>query len=260
MVEGPRDWVGSGTFLYDEIRQLRAARGDIIVSIGGATGSPLANVCESASTLSEQYKLIIDTTGANYLDFDVEGGALTDAAAIDRRNRALLVLLSDSAYSHVRVSYTLPVLPQGLTLHGEALMQNTVANGVSVEVWNVMTMDYGDSAADPTISMGIHGINAISSLHQQILTAYASSNLTSSDAWRLVGTTPMIGQNDVTTEVFTLTDAHMTKSFSTAQQIGAIRMWSLNRDHPCADSHVSLTCSSVSAQSVHYEFSSVFMS
>lgn len=45
------------------------------------------------------------------------------------------------------LSYTLPVLPAGLTADGVKLLQSCVANGVRVDVVNLMTMDYGDSAA-----------------------------------------------------------------------------------------------------------------
>lgn len=45
------------------------------------------------------------------------------------------------------LSYTLPVLPAGLTAAGVALLANAVQRGVRVDVLNIMTMDYGDSAA-----------------------------------------------------------------------------------------------------------------
>lgn len=45
------------------------------------------------------------------------------------------------------LSYTLPVLPAGLTADGVALLVNARARGVRLDVLNIMTMDYGDSAA-----------------------------------------------------------------------------------------------------------------
>lgn len=45
------------------------------------------------------------------------------------------------------ISYTLPVLPTGLTPNGVALLANAVQRGVRVDVVNIMTMDYGDVAA-----------------------------------------------------------------------------------------------------------------
>lgn len=45
------------------------------------------------------------------------------------------------------VSFTLPVLPAGLTADGVRLLESCVSHGVRVDVLNIMSMDYGDSAA-----------------------------------------------------------------------------------------------------------------
>ena len=45
------------------------------------------------------------------------------------------------------ISFTLPVLPAGLTADGINLLRDALAKGVRVGVVNLMTMDYGDSAA-----------------------------------------------------------------------------------------------------------------
>lgn len=45
------------------------------------------------------------------------------------------------------MSFTLPVLPAGLTADGVKLLESCVKHGVRVDVLNIMTMDYGDSAA-----------------------------------------------------------------------------------------------------------------
>ncbi len=45
------------------------------------------------------------------------------------------------------VSFTLPVLPTGLTADGVRLLESCAKYGVRVDVVNIMTMDYGDSAA-----------------------------------------------------------------------------------------------------------------
>jgi hypothetical protein len=46
----------------------------------------------------------------------------------------------------------------------------------------------------------------------------------------MVGVTPMIGVNDVTTEVFTTQDAQQLLDFARSKQIGLLAMWSINRD------------------------------
>ena len=80
-----------------------------------------------------------------------------------------------------------------------------------------MTMDYGDGAApNPDGQMGEYAIQAAQSLHSQLKQAYADAGTAIDDAalWQKVGVTPMIGQNDVATEVFDLEDARQECSIS----------------------------------------------
>lgn len=68
---------------------------------------------------------------------------------MDRRNKALAQL--KAANPGLVVSYTLPVLPTGLTLNGVCLLNSARANSFYPDVINVMTMDFGDNAApNPT--------------------------------------------------------------------------------------------------------------
>jgi hypothetical protein len=57
------------------------------------------------------------------------------------------VPLLQAAYPGLTVSFTLPVLPTGLTADGVSMLQDAHAAGVRIDVINLMTMDYGDSAA-----------------------------------------------------------------------------------------------------------------
>ncbi|PRC48546.1 hypothetical protein C6A85_79295, partial [Mycobacterium sp. ITM-2017-0098] len=51
-------------------------------------------------------------------------------------------------------------------------------------------------------------------------------------SWSQVGVTPMIGVNDVLTEVFTVADAQALENFARAKGMGMLSMWSLTRDNP----------------------------
>ena len=100
---------------------------------------------------------------------------------------------------------------------------------------NVMTMDYGDGTApNPDGQMGQYGIDAITALHDQLATIYGGSK-TDAELWAMVGSTPMIGQNDVQSEVFYVADAEQTLNFAQQNGVGMLGMWSINRDHPCAE-------------------------
>ena len=59
-------------------------------------------------------------------------------------------------------------------------------------------------------------------------------SLDDAQGWAKVGITPMIGQNDVPAEQFTLADAAAVNDFARAHGVGQLSMWSLNRDSTCA--------------------------
>ena len=50
--------------------------------------------------------------------------------------------------------------------------------------------------------------------------------------WARVGLTPMIGRNDLPTEVFDQQEAREVLAFAQAVGVGRLSMWSLNRDRP----------------------------
>ena len=228
----------SENWFGEPIQQLRALGGDVIVSFGGAANQELAEACTTVTDLKAQYKAVADQYALTLLDFDIEGGILTNVAANTRRAQAIAQLQADAAAAGkpLKVSFTLPVLPQGLTADGVALVKNAVVNGVDIGVVNIMAMDYGDSAApNPANHMGEYAIDAANALFSQLKTIYQQQNITKSDAqlWAMVGITPMIGQNDVQTEIFNQDDAREVVAFAQLQGIGRLAMWSANRDKTC---------------------------
>src|SRR3954471_6931142 len=116
------------------INNLRASGGDVIVSFGGAAGTELAQACTSVSTLQALYKRVIDTLNLTRVDLDIEGAALDDTAANDRRNQALAALQQQYAAvgRHLAVDYTLPVTPNGLLSNSLNLLNNAKSRGVDV--------------------------------------------------------------------------------------------------------------------------------
>ena len=52
--------------------------------------------------------------------------------------------------------------------------------------------------------------------------------------WARLGVTPMIGVNDVSDEVFTLSDARRVVAFARDHGVGQLSMWSVTRDKRCA--------------------------
>lgn len=99
-----------------QIGSLRAKGGDVRVSFGGASGSELATTCSSADALAAAYGKVVDAYKLTKVDFDVEGGALPNTAANTRRAQAIAKL--QAQHPGLDVSFTLPVMPEGLTQDG----------------------------------------------------------------------------------------------------------------------------------------------
>ena len=246
------DTLPNGNTILSQVQAIRAAGGDVIISFGGASGTELAQGCTTVSSLQSAYQSVLNKYSVNSstpvrLDFDIEGGATTDQTSITRRNQALKNL--KSANPGLVISYTLPVLPTGLVASGVNILNSVKADGLSLDVVNVMAMDYG-SANDNGGQMGLSAQQAATNTHNQVVAAGLSAS---------IGVTPMIGINDVNTEIFQLTDAQSLLNFAnTNSYITRIAMWSVARDNGgCAgQGFASPTCSGISQS--NWAFSNIF--
>ncbi|MGW7279191.1 glycoside hydrolase family 18 protein [Streptomyces sp. NPDC054844] len=224
----------------NQIDALRAKGGDVRVSFGGAAGSELATTCRAADALAAAYGKVVDTYGLTKVDFDVEGGALPDTAANTRRSQAIAEL--QKQHPDLDVSFTLPVMPEGLTQAGVDLLADAEKNGVRIDNVNIMAMDYGPAYSG---DMGTYAEQAATATQAQVKGVLGLSD---SEAWKTVAVTPMIGVNDVVTEVFTVDDATQLVRFAESKGIGWLSMWSATRDKACPGGPkpaADATCSSV---------------
>ncbi|WP_354640746.1 cellulose binding domain-containing protein [Kitasatospora camelliae] len=234
-----------------QINALRALGGDVRVSFGGANGSELALTCTSAGDLAAAYQKAVDAFGLTKVDFDVEGGALGDTAANTRRAQAIAQLQKTAAAKGrpLDVSYTLPALPSGLTQDGVNLVANAKSNGVDIGAVNIMAMDYGDGAApNPQGQMGKFAIAAATATQAQVKSVLG---LGDAAAWAKVAVTPMIGVNDVASEVFTVADATQLAEFAKTKHLAWLAMWSGTRDKACPGGpkqFADASCSSIDQQ------------
>jgi chitinase len=203
-----------------QISAIQAAGGNVIISFGGESGGELAQTCTNVSQLTAAYQNVVNTYGVTRLDFDIEGGVLSDTAATTRRDQALAALQAQDP--SVQVDFTLAVAPQGLpTGSGSeyALLQDAKAQGVKVSTVNIMTMDFGagsndladaESAAQGTASQlaGLYGIST-------------------SAAYGMMGLTPIAGTNDDGTE-FSTSNAQSLESFAAANGVQELSFWELD--------------------------------
>jgi hypothetical protein len=245
-------------YLISNINELRAAGGNVIVSFGGASGAELAQSCSSVSALAAQYRAVIKRYNLTHLDFDIEGAAMADTAANTRRSQAIALLQQEAARDarQLVISYTLPVSTAGLTQHGINILQNAVGNNVAISVVNIMAMNYGGNT--PPDRMGQNAIDAAEATLSQMRNVFGDR--TASQLRLMLGLTPMIGMNDITTEIFTPADADKVLNYARTSNIGRLAMWSMSRDNQCpgnpTQTYVSPTCSSIAQQ--EFEFAKKF--
>lgn len=239
----PTDNMSNGTSILTVVQGLQQAGVQVVISFGGATGTEPALACTSASQLQALYQSVIDRYKVNMLDFDIEGGAVSNQASITLRDQALKAL--KAANPGLVISYTLPVLPTGLVSTGVNILQSATADGLGIDVVNVMAMDYG-SSSDNGGQMGLDATDAASATYAQVKQAGQSS---------LIGVTPMIGVNDTNTEIFQLSDVQTLLNFANSNSyINRLAVWSLARDNGgCAgQGYASPTCSGVTQSSFQY--------
>ncbi|MEV7869548.1 chitinase [Streptomyces sp. NPDC088124] len=235
-----------GTAAYDSaavkarVARLTASGADVRVSFGGAAGTEPALGCEDVDSLVAAYTKALDAVGATRADFDIEGDALTDSASVALRNKAIVQLQKER---DLDVTYTLPVMPDGLEESGTALLSDAAERGVRLSAVNIMAMNYGSAY---TGDMGGYAERAARAAHEQIADILG---LSSARAWTSLHITAMAGVNDVAGETFTLADAARLRRFARQNGVGALSMWATFRDRACAEGvstdRASDTCSGV---------------
>lgn len=230
------------------VARLRQFGGEVVISFGGQANSELALAC-TTDELVEQYREVIDRYEPAALDFDIEGEALADVDSRHRRIAALAELQSAND-GDLPVWLTLPVARNGLTPDGVAVVREFLDAGVRVAGVNAMTMNFGDLSGDESLASPI--IAALEATHRQLRAIHHDAGAPVGDRtlWRRLGATPMIGRNDVASEVFTLDDARELHRFAHEVGLGRLSVWSANRDRACAAAYADLTVVSESCSGV----------
>lgn len=230
----------------DEINKLRSAGGDVKISFGGASGIELAYYCTTPTTLANEYDAVVNAYALKYVDFDIEGAAVADPATIGRRSQALKIL--QDRHPGLRISLTLPVLPNGLTSDGVNVVQSAKNAGVNLDMVNIMAMDYYQGAGD----QGAKAISAAKATQAQVKSVYGG---TDAAAWKKIGVTPMIGVNDSQNEIFLQKDARALVSFASSVHLGMLSFWEQGRDANACNGAL-YKCTNVAQQP--YEFAKIF--
>ncbi|MFD7587905.1 carbohydrate binding domain-containing protein [Kitasatospora sp. NPDC059811] len=231
----------------DQIDALRAAGGDVKLSFGGASGTELAAACTTVDSLFAEYDAVVNAYNLRYVDFDIEGAAIADTASNDRRSAALAKL--QQAHPGLKVSFTLPVLPEGLTSEGVAIVKSARDAGVAVDLVNIMAMDYYRTGTD----YGNAAVQAAQALFGQLKALYPAK--TDAQLWAMVGVTPMIGEND-DHQIYNQAAAQQLVTFARQNHLGLLAFWDATRDaNACTGGSLS-KCTNIAQQP--YEFAKIF--
>ncbi|WP_333483423.1 carbohydrate-binding protein [Arthrobacter sp. CAN_A1] len=235
------------------IARLIQSGGEVAVSFGGLLNDELATSCTDVNDLKDAYASVVDRYNLTTIDLDVEGENLLDTAGGERRAAALALLQEErlAADEPLNIWLTLPVAPSGLTEPGTTAVTQMLEGGVDLAGVNIMTMDFGGSRPQ-TMSMLDASIAAAEATHAQLSTLYSRADmpLGPQALWTKLGLTPMIGQNDVVSEVFSLDHAAGLNAFAVEKGIGRMSMWSLNRDATCSDNYADVTVVSVGCSGI----------
>jgi hypothetical protein len=245
--------VPGNTQYLDSVAKIKAMGGAVIPAFGGAyageTGTEIADSCTDVNAVAAAYEKAVTTYDATRLDMDVEGDSLTNEAAIDRRNKALHLAQQWAAERGrpLQVVYTIGAGPTGPIDDGIKLVRNAIANGVTVDIVNIMTFDYYD---DKQHNMAADTRTAAAGLVRTLHDLYPTK--TPRQLWAMVGITEMIGLDDYGSngetgpvEVFTPQQALDVTVWAWVNGIGELSFWGLARDRGTCPGQHKEDCSGV---------------
>ena len=150
----------------------------------------------------------------------------------------------------LRVQYTIPVLPSGLTASGIAVLQNAVATGTRIDVVNIMTFDYYLASEPAPLDMGAEALSDAHAAHTQLAALYPAAS--SARLWAMEGITLMPGIDDYPgkTEITSLADARQVLGFAREHGLALLSIWAIQRDNGgCPGTIGASTCSGIAQNS-----------
>jgi chitinase len=228
--------VSSDTEAANLISRIRAAGGDVSVSIGGYGGTKLGQTCGSPEATAAAYQQVVTKYGLKAIDFDLEEPEYENTAAIHNEIGAAKILQQNN--SGLYVSVTTAGTAAGTGWFGQQMLIEAKNSGFTPANFSIMPFDGGfnTGASSQTSALeAFHGI-LMSTFGWDSGTAYARE-----------GVSMMNGRSDAA-EYFLQADFQQVLDYATGHHLARYTYWSVNRDRQCPDpnqSTTSGTCSSV---------------
>jgi chitinase len=228
--------VSSDTEAASLISRIRAAGGDVSVSIGGYGGTKLGQTCGTPQATAAAYQQVVTKYGLKAIDFDLEEPEYENTAAIHNEIGAAKILQQNN--SGLYVSVTTAGTGAGTGWFGQQMLIEAKSSGFTPANFSIMPFDGGfnNGASSQTSALeAFHGI-LMSTFGWDSGTAYARE-----------GVSMMNGRSDAA-EYFRQADFQQVLDYATGHHLARYTYWSVNRDRQCPDPNqgtTSGTCSSV---------------
>ena len=230
--------VSSDTQAASVINGIRAAGGDVTVSIGGYGGTKLGQACGDPSSTAAAYQQVITKYGLKAIDFDLEEPEYENAAAIHNEIGAAKILQQNNSGLYVSVTTAGTTGGEGTGWFGKQMLAEAKSQGFTPANYAIMPFDggFGGSAAQ---------ISTLEGFHTTLMNTFGWSSAT---AYAREGVSLMNGRSD-TGEYFRQADFQAVLDYATSHGLSRYTYWSVNRDRQCGtpdnNGQTSGTCSSV---------------
>ena len=228
--------VSSDTAVAGTINSIRAAGGDVSISIGGYGGTKLGQTCGTPAATAAAYQQVITKYGLHAIDFDLEEPEYENTQAVANEIGAAQILQQNNPGLYVSV--TTPGTAAGTGWFGTQMLLQAKTDGFTPNNFSIMPFDGGFNGAASQIS-------ALQSFNSLLMSTFGWSSAT---AYAHEGISMMNGRSD-SGEYFYQSDFQSVLDFATSHGLARYTNWSVNRDRQCtpADNNgqTSGVCSSV---------------
>ncbi|WP_235502408.1 MULTISPECIES: CBM35 domain-containing protein [unclassified Kitasatospora] len=228
------------------IKSIRAAGGDIVISVGGWSGNKLGEKCTSASALAGAYQKVINAYGLKALDIDIEDTEFSNATVRQRVVDALKIVKTNNP--GIVTYVTMGTTPTGPDATGKDLINRGAAAGLANDGWIIMPFDFGGHSG----TMGQATVSAMEGLKAAVKSAYGYSD---DAAYRHIGVSSMNGITDEPGETVTTGDFNTILGYAKQHHIARFAFWSVNRDRPCGSGTDADACSGIAQNA--YDFTKI---
>lgn len=215
--DGERPLAGADA---DKIRDIRAAGGDVVVSMGGSDQGPrkLGVVCPDAHSLANAYQKVIDAYQLKAIDVDLEKSEFKTPTAQDRELVALKILKRRNPL--LRTIIVFPTNRSGPSDDGKRLIRRARDLDARIDVFTVMPFEFDGS------DMTRDTISAADGLASMIASTFG---VRLEEAYYMAG---ISSKNGGRWETVRLTDFNNILAYANAHRLGRFTFWAVNRDRP----------------------------